>query len=84
MDENDMELGDRDDEEIHWFTDLITSLDQDVREFRHAYFQMRREWLVGRDSRGSSGVVTNQELSLEQICDDIENHPNHPDLLKYQ
>jgi len=78
IDGTDVDISERDDEEVLLIKDLITTLKEDIRSCKHAFFKMKSEWIAGR----WSGVVFNEELSPEQVCDHIEDEDNHEELLK--
>jgi len=78
IDGDDVDISERDDEELMLVQDLICTLKEDIRCCKHSYYKMKSDWIAAR----KSGVAFNGELSPEQICDHIENEPNHEDLLK--
>ena len=79
IDDSDAHLGERTDQEVILVIDLIAALQEYIRGSKNAYFQMLSHWLVARDK---DGVVSRTELFQHQICDHIEDHPNHQELLK--
>jgi len=78
IDGNDTDASDRDDEEMILVRELIKQLREDIRCCPYAFYKMKSEWVAGR----YSGVVTNEELSPEQICDHIEDECNYENLLR--
>jgi len=76
----DVEINEMHDEEYALLTGLIVSLNADVRCCRSVRFKMKSDWIASRHR----GVVNNQELSPEQICDHIEvdMEDNYEELLK--
>lgn len=78
IDDGDVDISERDDQEIILVRDLIQSLNEDIRCCKHAFFKMKSDWIAGR----RSGVVLGEELSPEQVCDHIEHEDNHEELLR--
>lgn len=73
-----VDITERDDEEMMLVHDLIRDLEEDIRCCPHTFFGMQRDWLVSK----RTGVVFNEELSPEQICDHIETEDNYEELLR--
>eukprot|EP00927_Polykrikos_kofoidii_P033168 TRINITY_DN28072_c0_g1_i2.p1 TRINITY_DN28072_c0_g1~~TRINITY_DN28072_c0_g1_i2.p1 ORF type:complete len:857 (+),score=118.87 TRINITY_DN28072_c0_g1_i2:147-2717(+) len=71
--------GERHDEELVLVNNLVVSLNADIRSCPNAFYKMKEEWLCTY----STGVVQNEELSPEQVCDHIEDdlEGNHEELL---
>mmetsp|Transcript_79556 Transcript_79556/g.257700 ORF Transcript_79556/g.257700 Transcript_79556/m.257700 type:complete len:864 (-) Transcript_79556:282-2873(-) len=78
IDSADVDISERDDDEMRMVEELLKSLKEDIRCCPHAFFKMKTEWIAARNT----GVVLGEELSPEQICDHIEDEPNHEDCLR--
>jgi len=78
IDGDDVDVSERDDEEIILVRELIRTLGEDVRCCRHAYFKMKSDWIASR----WGGVLVHEELTPEQICDHIEDEDNYEELLR--
>lgn len=78
IDGDDVDVAERNDEEIILVRALLQKLNEDIRCCKHAYFRMKNDWIAGR----WGGVVSGEELSPEQICDHIEDEDNHNEHLK--
>mmetsp|Transcript_21828 Transcript_21828/g.70670 ORF Transcript_21828/g.70670 Transcript_21828/m.70670 type:complete len:869 (-) Transcript_21828:55-2661(-) len=78
IDSADVDISERDDDEMRMVEELLKSLKEDIRCCPHAFFKMKTEWIAARNT----GVVVGEELSPEQICDHIEDEPNHEDCLR--
>lgn len=78
IDGDDVDVAERNDEEIMLVKALLQRLNEDIRCCKHAYFRMKNDWIAGR----WGGVVSGEELSPAQICDHIEDEDNHNEHLK--
>jgi len=78
IDGDDVDISERDDEELYLVRELIKALQEDIRNCKHAFFKMKSEWLSAR----WSGVVFHEELSPDQVCDHIEKEDNYEEHLK--
>lgn len=83
IDGDDLDIEERDDQELDLVRALVRDLKEDIRCCKHLFFKMKSDWLVNwaRHYMGS-GVVYNQELTPDQICDHIEDEDNHEEFLK--
>merc|ERR1712194_930810 len=79
IDGDDVDISERDDEELLLVQNLVGALKEEVRCCRHTFFKMKSDWIA---SPWKTGVAYHGELSPDQICDHIEEEENHEDLLK--
>lgn len=77
IDGNDVDISERNDDELLLVRELLVALHEDIRCCKHVFFQMKSDWIAGRRA-----AIENENLSPEQICDHIEDEDNHEELLK--
>merc|ERR1719188_810041 len=58
--------------------ELVQDLREDIRCCKHLFFRMKSDWIASK----YGGVVQNEELSPEQVCDHIEHEDNYEELLR--
>mmetsp|Transcript_43663 Transcript_43663/g.103030 ORF Transcript_43663/g.103030 Transcript_43663/m.103030 type:complete len:825 (+) Transcript_43663:113-2587(+) len=74
IDDDDVDVTNRRDEDMRLIQELIVELHEDVRVCPKTYFRMKVDWIISS--------IENEELTPDQIFDHIEYEENFADLLK--